>query len=726
MTYQPRPPGSFGSSSSAGPHAAWQASRPVGSPVAPQVGWTVGSYPITVAGLVIPGDLLYIGQNLPASRGDVVEPALIDPWLPVDWRMPDWQGQAMDYWPSYSTISPQSRAAYLHWLSTGRRHPDVYIGYVFLFFYGLERRVLHELPQMAQAQQVELPLIRAEVDRLIQLFGGNRSFYGYARGLREVLDVIGLLGTDVCAGDAPAADRESVPMRLRLGLSQFATTSRPLPADWARAWLMSRPDFYPRTAATRCAAEFAELFRSRYAARHGDGLILRPNGRDLTVDYHPASAGFRGSADLRLGGRPDVFDQAAPLRKLTGLAEECIDALDAYSRFLGRDPNGRGSITGAALLPPELQDLESGQVGELIDWARSRLGRMPAVTVSAQEFMTHLPPDTRPAKKDIITLAQLLAQAGVGMEPDPRLGGPIPASGRMVLFRAEGELSATPSEAYQSATLLLHLGAAVSAADGHVAAEERELLVGHLKDALYLSSGERTRLRAHLRWLLTTELKLTGLTRRVAALDKRHRERIADFLASVAAADGVIDPAEVTMLKRIRKLLDLDPEQVHSSLHAAATTPPAAAGPVTVRAGQPSPGHTIPRPAEPEPKTERVEGRVQLDEFVLAARLAEAAEVAALLGSVFEEEQPRPVAPSPPAVEPVAGLDGAHSALLRSMAGKETISRAEWEQLAADVHLMPDGALDRLNEAGYETVGEPVSEGDDPIEINQYAMGELL
>jgi hypothetical protein len=217
-------------------------------------------------------------------------------------------------------------------------------------------------------------------------------------------------------------------------------------------------------------------------------------------------------------------------------------------------------------------------------------------------------------------------------------------------------------------------------------------------------------------WLLTTELKLTGLTGRIDALDEVKREQIAEFLAAVAAADGVIDPAEVTLLKQIRKMLGLDPEGVHSSLHSAAAAPPAAAEPVTIREARPSPGYAI--PAE--------EGRVKLDRSVLAARLAEAAEVAALLGSVFAEPNEAPSPPVPPTAQPVAGLDGAHSALLRALAERDTISRAEWSELTSQARLMPDGALDRLNEASYEVTGEPLAEGDDPIEINRYVMGELL
>ena len=43
-----------------------------------------------------------------------------------------------------------------------------------------------------------------------------------------------------------------------------------------------------------------------------------------------------------------------------------------------------------------------------------------------------------------------------------------------------------PSEEYRAATVLLHLGAAVNAADGTVTAEDERMLEGHLEQALKL------------------------------------------------------------------------------------------------------------------------------------------------------------------------------------------------------------------------------------------------
>lgn len=693
--------------------------EPRASSVSPagQASWTIVRHPVPVVGQTVPGEMLYIGRGLAAASGGFPEPSLIDPRLPVDWHLPEWRAETVPYWPSYSGLVPGARAAYLRWLTTGRRHPGVPIGYVFLFFYGLERRVLLELPHLPDAQPIELPVIRAEVDELLRVYGSNRSFAGYARGFRDLLDMIGLLRMDICAGPPPGGDRHSPPALLRLGLSGFATSGRPVPAEWALAWLESCTGFRPSASVRRCEPEFGRLFRSRYTERHGTGLVLRPEGREISLDYQPASAGFRGWRPLVLHGRPEVIGQEPAMRELVGLAEECAQALEAYGRYLTREPHGRESIGAAGLLPVELLDAGSGDSGRVVAWARGRLGGSASVTVPAEELLDFLPSGESPRKKDVVAVAQLLAATGIGMEPDPRLGGPVVASGPIVLFEEKEPYSA-PSSAYQAAALLLHLGVAVGAADGQVADQEKEVLVGHLERGLQLSAAEKGRLRAHLRWLMVHAPKLTGLTRRISALETAQREDIAAFLTTVAAADGVIDPAEITTLKRIRRLLGLDPGAIEPSLRHALDDP------VTVRRAEPSAGYPIPPPAGvPPPRT-----RVQFDDSALAAKIAESAEVAALLESVFAEDEPQPVAAptSHPDVAPVAGLDAAHSALVRALAGREAISRSEWERLAADARLMPDGALDRINESAFEAVGEPVAEGEDPIEINQYAMGELL
>jgi hypothetical protein len=106
--------------------------------------------------------------------------------------------------------------------------------------------------------------------------------------------------------------------------------------------------------------------------------------------------------------------------------------------------------------------------------------------------------------------------------------------------------------------------------------------------------------------------------------------------------------------------------------------------------------------------------------------------VTALLSKVFAELEPAPAAIAPPEVihEPnekdrtprLLGLDAEHSAFLRILLTRPSWSRAELSEIAGDMELMLDGALERVNEAALDTFDNRIAEGDEPIEIAQDLM----
>src|SRR6266487_2973724 len=62
--------------------------------------WFAPGETTTIAGYAIPGGFLYVGRHLNAvNELRAVEPALINPELPVAPSSVDWSGEAMTYWP---------------------------------------------------------------------------------------------------------------------------------------------------------------------------------------------------------------------------------------------------------------------------------------------------------------------------------------------------------------------------------------------------------------------------------------------------------------------------------------------------------------------------------------------------------------------------------------------------------------------------------------------------
>ncbi|MEO1744288.1 MAG: TerB N-terminal domain-containing protein, partial [Cyanobacteria bacterium J06629_9] len=279
--------------------------------------------------------MIYVGPQLrtPESyRG--TDPCLINPELPVDQVNPDYEGSTMGYWPAYRDISPACRAAYLEWLSNGRKAPDAYIGYVFLFFYGLERRVFRDFPNLKIDTYSELTAIFFEVERLLNLYGSNSSFNGYASNF---LDACQLLQPHQNFYEAePPLDGQGygVPINVQVALGQLVASKQPIPVQWLYAWYIHTDQARLRTPANRCRELFIELLQIRYQKQHGEGMLLKPGKRKLKLCYRPASSAFQGlSPNISIDDLPDVTSRTAPLNQLQALIDDCTDALDPYSRW---------------------------------------------------------------------------------------------------------------------------------------------------------------------------------------------------------------------------------------------------------------------------------------------------------------------------------------------------------------------------------------------------------
>jgi uncharacterized tellurite resistance protein B-like protein len=687
--------------------------------------WVPAGHAIQVSGQTILGGLLYIGSRAASGDGRVVEPALIDPALPVHWKRPDLTGATMGYWPTYESISPAARAGYLGWLLGGRAQPNAYIGFVFLYFYGLERRILVDLA--STPDHPDVALITAEVRRLLSIYSGNGSFQLYAGSFLDMLDTIAARTAPLSPPDWSAVPRHwEIPAVVRVGLGRYAGANQPIPAEWALVLLRLHPEAYLRTPATRCTDEFDELFITRYRAKFGDGIVVRIPKSRIEVRYRPASGGLRGDYTQRFEDIPDVCASKALLNKLREVEASCTDSLDAYSRYLGRNPDSGGEPAALGLLPDELLATRGGAALDSIrSWGASLAAGGQTVVPLDDVVQRWSPGRTEKlTKKDAVSLASLLAKFRIGIEPDVRFGGKTPGPGStLVVFPLPDQAPSAPSPPYAAAVALVHLTAVVAQSDGSVRDDERLHLARHLEASLSLDPAECARLEAHFTWLTAGKPNLVGVKTKLDALSAAQRSAIGLFLVDLAAADGVVSPEEITTLTKLYKLLGIDEGELYRTIHTLGTD----TGPVTVRAAEANEArHAIPAAAA-------APVGVQLDPAKVEARLAETATVTALLADIFTEEDtpaPEPVAvpvaadPEAPAIE---GLDAAHSALAGRFRTQPSWGRADAEEAAAEFGLpLLAGALDRINEAAMDICGEPLVDGDDPLEINDYAAQELF
>ena len=608
-------------------------------------GWVPSAETVNVAGRDI-GGMVYVGTPPLLNNHGYRDKcrAYIDPSLSVARTGDDRAGEGMSYWPGYSDISARNRATYLEWLASGRTDTSYDPGYMFLYFYGLERRFF------VDQSDADAKDIIAEVRRLVSLYPENHSVKRY---LGEFLDIAMLAETEFEALE-PVFERQGweLPFSLKYAIGARLDQGEKLSADWVLSWLVCHPESHLRTPATRCRDEFLALFKIRFEGRFPDGLTVSKPRKHLKATYRAASSEFEGTLNPTANGKPvpDISGLRKPIEIAQEIADEVIDDLDKLSRYLGRNPEGRGSIEAHALLPLELwQFFPSTEMEQLKEWARGIMqggGLVPLADVIEKLEGQR---SAKIGKRQLTGAADALARLGIGLAPDPRFALRSPkADEPVVLFDLGEQIEKLEdvSVSYQTALMELALASFVAHADGRIADAERKALEAQIAAVEGLSAKERRRLEANMVWFLGVPPDMTLLRRKLKEVGVEDQTAMRAALVGAAHADGVIQSEEVASIEKVYKALGLDPSLAYSDLHAGEITD----APRIVRAAQPG------RSGEVIPEPDKATGPA-LDASRIAAIRSDTERVSSVLGQIFEAEEDAKEGRGPSVSTLFTGLD---------------------------------------------------------------------
>ena len=686
--------------------------------------WVSPGQSISVAGFTLPGGMLYVGSTLFCSDG-TSEPAQIDPQLPVDTQPVNPEERLFGYWPRYDEISKSARKAYLIWLAGGRRDPNANIGYVFLFYYGLERRVLVDA-QSDPAAAAEIPQILGEIVRLQSLYA-NSSFQRYSADFVDYLASKDASARMYLQNPPPSTNSRGLPLPLRIGLGQSAIDDHSVPPAWALAWVRSDANVHLPTAAKRCTSQFDAQFRQLYAQRLGEGLRLAVNRTKLKINYRAASGGLSSRTfSAAIGDLPDVTAVITPVKKLQAIVDESAASLDAYSRYIGRHADKEQSLEATLLLPHALW---SESIKDAVQRIDQRVGDGMLV-IEVGDIVSAFGGSASVTRERLKALVQSLQSRGIGVEPDVLAGAKIPKSeDSVVLFRltrVEGTGIADSAAGYEALAVMLDLAITLANADGKISGREVQFLNRQVDAWSHVGVGAQRRLRARLRLGIVYPPALASLKSRIEPLPDDAKSALAKLLSALALADGKLSPAAVKHLEKVYRLLGIERTVLYNELHAASAT---LDGKGLTASRSPPPIAPLVTPTR-SPGTAPFISGIKLDPARIAALQIETERVTAMLSRVFVDQE----TVTAPVVEPteemqssdgneqstiLLGLDTEHSAFLRTLLTRPSWSRAELDDIAADMELMLDGALERINEAALDTYENRIAEGDDPIEIAQ-------
>jgi hypothetical protein len=668
--------------------------------------WIPPGETIEVWGYNIPG-MVYYGESLMSvNSAQSLEPSLIHPSLSVNSKKPDYEGKGISaYFRPYHQLTAAGRAGYLDWLATGRRS-KVATSYILLFFYGLERRVFHDLIKVDlrndEKHRTELKEIITAAKQLKQNYPLS---FGY--NIDRFIEAAQLLLADW--ENLEVDPKKASAFMLEVGIAQFIKKEQPIPASWALAWLYHAERRQVPTAAERFPEAFDAVFQLRYRQTFGEGLVIKPGKSILKTTYRPSSQSFWHRDVVINVGLPDPNRFTDKFSKVATVFDRSRMEVDPLVRQAWQSADLKTKPAAVVLLPPELWETFGSKV---LNQFRQRLEKHleKSMVISGKTLLKDWGGNnpTKMTPTEFLGFLTFLKKSGYGIEPELKAASAtIKVDMMIALYPVQsGKITST----YEAATIAIHLAISIlTAQEVSVKLNATDFLT-QINALLSLNAAEQVRLSAHGAWLVAQKPALRNLRSRIEPISSVLRASIAQFLVQTVAS-GSLSSERVKLLEKAYTQLGLDPQSLYSHIHDHTTNDQ----PVTVRKGSTPKGHKIPK--------KKTDGSIDMS--VVQSKLKESEEISSLLSEIFTEEteSQKTVAPN---IATIAGLDAAHSEFLRALSQKSHWQREELAAIATQFDLMLDGALEVISEVAFDQCDEALIEGDNPIEVNVEVLEELL
>jgi uncharacterized tellurite resistance protein B-like protein len=666
--------------------------------------WLSRGESIQIQDHTLPHGFVYLGKGI-----NFEQHYALNPWLSAKAEgiaPPD----AAGHYFSFAALNPEQRSRYLDWLSQGASTSSE-PGFGMLYFYGLERRVVDLIQgNISNPPTHELEELVEEVHRLGKIFQAEPgSVTQCCQRLSGLVAACSVDGNSVPQLPKAWVKTYELSFAMRYGLGCFMRDGKPIPMEWALRWAYVEPTIYLRTPATRCPQEFEAAFATVYREKFGGGLVVPANKTKLKLVYQTGWP-MRPEPEMKyeFAEIPDVATLSVPQQTLKALVEQTTAMINGYSRYLGRNTAKAGTLEAFLNLPLRIwssagRDRWRAFLTSIVD---------PMEPMTFESLLREIGYVGDPALAKITEIVANLNRSLVGFEPDLLAGARRPKPAEMVVLfplTSESDSDRTTNE-YKKASLTVSLSACIALADGHASEEEAVAVEAMIASWQHLHIDLRTRLRAQYTLHVQQEISLTSFKSRFSSLTPDGRMQLALALSSLATVDGNVAAAEVKLLEQVYRALGLESQLLYSHLH-----------------GESQRAH----PSEfPGLSSSAETSGYALDAARLAALRQETEQVSALLAAVFAEEETPIAKPTQlmnrswslephPQEELLPGLDSKHQRFVAALIQKPSWTRSDLEAMAAKMQIMLDGALERINEAAFDLIGEPLTEGDDPIYVQQ-------
>ncbi len=599
------------------------------------------------------------------------------------------------YWPSYKGLTENQRAFYLEWMENGRKTSLKEVGYIFIFFYGLERRVLIENKDKEE--------IVKEVRRLLELYGdmsgslksylGNFILYNELQdGIKNIVDVDKILNINSSKNE------------LALYLAWHFLKKIPLNAKGMLAVLKRHPECNKRSVVLQRIPKILEkLFIIKYNNEYKEGLELKVSKIDYNFIYRPASMEINNYDNTIF--IPNVLEINSQFKPSINMWNESIEELKKISTLVAKGNNVDSRVVYSALpdLLKETLDHPLKSKFQEIILKREKIELYQKVEIKEIAKLIEI------KKMEKLTLSQskeisnLCRELGLSIEPDSNITGKsYKWTDRAILFeKNENENIGN----YKVHSLVLELGMVIANSDGVVEDTEINYIVDFLEEVFMLDKSEMLRINALKDVLIENPPSLNGLGKKLKnSLTKKKLELIGKFIIGISAIDGNIDKKEVKTIKALFRIMELDLD-LDSLLEKPQSI---IEKPIEIIASSESlnQGEAIP--------FQNQEESIRLDYRKIKEILSNTKEISTILGDIFEEDIEEEILVDDRVIESselieverFEGLASRYYGILDEILLKEQWEKLEFERLSKKHNQMPSGILDVINEWSDEFLGD--------------------
>lgn len=598
------------------------------------------------------------------------------------------------YWPSYSDITPGHRYDYLKWLSEGKEDPDIDTGLLFLYFYGLEWRIVKE--------KKDYEWIANEVLRLMSIYD-NRSFQNYSRSLLTYITFQGI-------------KKLSEPTLLKI--KELAQSARPYSTMGESGLLMfieGTKEVTPEVLFSQIP-NFENVSRSNVPGKVGHlffehlNFLLKDKLKEICSGAEITEHTFHIYTSSSSLGSRNLKGRAVKIPKrsqtiLTKKWNQTIEDLRKYSTRINKDSKEKLYTLLPENLKQELDHPLQEQLSTLFNQESDKVLKFGKVAE-----ICGYPFKEKYTLKECCTISDILSDTQVTLEPEPNyFRKSLKYDDLVCVYKEQNTKIDGPT--YSTISMLMDLGVSLAYADGHYDESEIKTVEQFINDRFCLSSPELS-LRASKRLMLYKDSapKTTGLVKKLAErLKVKELNLIGNFLFEVAIADGNFDNSEQKYLKKVFKGLGIE-EVFEASL-----------GKYSQYIGntslKPSSAKNVVNEKIPQPQQAPT---LSIDKDRLKELESETKQVQSALAEIFIEDESTPVAEeiAPPTPMSAGSLSKEENSFLVEVLKHATIERETMRNLAKQFGFMPGPVIEKINEWCEAQYGDYLifDEGDYVIE----------